>query len=373
MVHRRAVTAVIVAIGLTLAAPAFAQAPVVETVTFDEAISRALEKNPTRRDRGDQHPALRSAAASRRARQIKPRLSGNVTNTTLDSGRSFGDQTVQPQNQSVFGLSASMPVLAATQWAARTQAMDQVEIARLSVTDTRRQIAVATASAYLAIIAQKRQVDVTLTAIETARGQLDYNTRRREGGVGSRLNELRSSQVLSAAEAQLEVLRFNVQRAQEALGVLLAANGPVDVQRRAGVRDPAGGDGGRVAAESSGHPRVHRATRRATSASSTTAACDWWPAASVNFGPQLLTPSGIFQPSRTWSLSVQLSQPIFEGGQRSGLRRQREAIFEASTLSLEQAQIEARSEVRIARAAVESRERALAAARQRVADAPTKC
>ena len=65
-------------------------------------------------------------------------------------------------------------------------------------TDTRRQIAVATASAYLAVITQKRQVDVSLTAIETARGQLDFNTRRREGGVGSRLNELRSAQILAA-------------------------------------------------------------------------------------------------------------------------------------------------------------------------------
>src|SRR4029453_17227471 len=106
--------------------------------------------------------------------------------------------------------------------------MDQVEIARLSVTDARRQIAVATASAYLAVIAQKRQVDVIITAIETARGQLDYNTRRREGGVGSRLNELRSAQVLSSAEAQLEVLQLSVVRAQEALGVLLAAHGPGD-------------------------------------------------------------------------------------------------------------------------------------------------
>ncbi len=138
-----------------------------------------------------------------------PRVSASITNTTLDSGRSFGDQTVQPQNQSLFGLSASMP-FAATQWAAKAQAMDQVEIARLSVTDTRRQIAVATASAYLAVIAQKRQVEVSLTAIETARGQLDFNTRRREGGVGSRLNELRSAQILAATQALLEVLRLNV-------------------------------------------------------------------------------------------------------------------------------------------------------------------
>ena len=100
---------------------------------------------------------------------------------------------------------------------------------------------------------------------------------------------------------------------------------------------------------------------------------DWWPAASVTFGPQLLTPAGLFQPSRTWSLSLQVSQPIFDGGERRGVRRQREAIFEASKLSLEQLQIEARSEVRIARAAVEAQR---ARARQRARgrrSTPTKC
>jgi len=84
----------------------------------------------------------------------------------------------------------------------------------------------------------------------------------------------------------------------------------------------------------------------------------------VTFGPQLLTPAGIFQPSRTWSLSLQVSQPIFEGGQRRGLRRQRASIFEASKLSLEQLQIEARADVRVARAAIEARDKALASARR---------
>src|SRR5687767_13819092 len=225
-----ATTGILLVVGLSIATPAFAQqpAPVVETVSFDEAITRALEKNPTVAIAATN--ILRAEALLQQARAgTQPRVGASVTNTTLDSGRSFGDQTVQPQNQSLFGLSASMP-FAPTQWAARTQAMDQVEIARLSVTDTRRQIAVATASAYLAVIAQKRQVEVSLTAIETARRQLEFNTRRREGGVGSRLNELRSAQILAANEALLEVLRFNVARAQEALGVLVVAGGPVDVR-----------------------------------------------------------------------------------------------------------------------------------------------
>ena len=122
------------------------------------------------------------------------------------------------------------------------------------------------------MIAQKRQVEVSLTAIETARGQFDYNTRRREGGVGSRLNELRSAQMLAATEALLEVLRLNVARAQEALGVLLAANGPVDVSGEPAFEIPQETRGGRVAAESSRRARVHRRSAPPTNASSTTAA-----------------------------------------------------------------------------------------------------
>ena len=336
--------------------------PAMETVTFDEAIARALEKNPTIAIASTN--ILRSEAILQQVRaSVMPRLGANITNTTLDSGRSFGDQTVQPQNQTVFGLSAAAPILAAAQWAAKAQALDQVEIARLATTDTRRQIAVATASAYLAVIAQKRQVEVSLSAIETARGQLDYNTRRREGGVGSRLNELRSAQILASNEAIVEIFRLNLRRAQEALGVLLAANAAVDVSGEPAFEVPA------EAAEAewmAGRTDVQlfTAERAASDRVLHDSSKDWWPAAAVTFGPQILAPSGIFQPSRTWSLSFQLAQPLYDAGSRRAVRRQREAAVQASTFSLEQVQIQARSEVRVARAAVEAQERALARTRQ---------
>ena len=354
------VTGMLVIVGLSVGAPAFAQEPA-ERLTFDQAIARALEKNPTVAIAATN--ILRSEALLQQARSaIRPRLTGNVTNTTLDTGREFNGLTVQPQNQTIFGLNAALP-FSAVSWAERTQAMDQVEIARLSQTDVRRQIAMATASAYLTVIAQKRQVEVSQTAIETARQQLDYNTRRREGGVGSRLNELRSAQVLASNEAILEVFRFNVRRAQESLGVLVAAAGPVDENGEPAFEIP------QEAGEGEWLPnrpdvRVLTAQRAANERIVNDSSRDWWPTANVVFGPQLLTPSGLFQPSRTWSFGLQLSQPLYEGGQRRSLRRQREAIFQASTFSLEQRQLEARAEVRTARAAVESRERALAAARR---------
>jgi outer membrane protein TolC len=91
---------------------------------------------------------------------------------------------------------------------------------------------------------------------------------------------------------------------------------------------------------------------------------DWWPSASASFDPQYLTPAGLFQPSRTWRLTLFASQPVYDGGQRRGVRRQREADLRSSELALEQLQIQARAEVRIARAAVLYSERALAGARQ---------
>ena len=99
-------------------------------------------------------------------------------------------------------------MLAASRWAERAQAEDQVRVARLSVADARRQIAVATAQAYLAVIAQQRQVDVNILARENAQAHVDYARALLEGGAGSRLNELRASQELATVEVLLEAARL---------------------------------------------------------------------------------------------------------------------------------------------------------------------
>jgi outer membrane protein TolC len=357
-----AVTGILVILGLSIAAPAFAQAPVVETVTFDEAISRALAKNPTVAIAATN--ILRSEALLQQVRSFTlPRVSVSANNVTRDTGVEFGGQVVQPQNQTLIAASASAPVLAAAQWAARTQAMDQVEIARLSEADTRRQIAVATGFAYLEVIAQKRQVEVATTALDTARQQVDYNRRRREGGVGSRLNELRSVQLLDSTQARLDALALNVRRAQEALGVLIAAAGPVDVAGEPVFDVPP------PASEEEWLPnrpdvRLFTAEREANQRIVDDSRKDWWPLVNVSFDPQLITPAGVFAPSRTWRFTINAFQPLYDAGERRAARRLREAALQSSTLSLTQLQIQARSEVRVAREAVSYLERAFASARQ---------
>ncbi|MEO8680487.1 MAG: TolC family protein [Vicinamibacterales bacterium] len=243
------------------------------------------------------------------------------------------------------------------------QAMDQIEVARLSTADVRKQVAVAAASSYLEVVSQKRQVEISQRALETARAQFDYNRRRREGGIGSRLNELRSGQIVASDEALLETAELRVRRAQEALGVLLGANGPIDVAGEPAFDvPPEAPEADWLAIRSD--VQLFTAEQRAAARVLKDSSKDWWPSAAVSFDPQLLTPSGIFQPSRTWRLTLSLAQPIYDGGLRRGAKLLREADLTASQLSVERLQIQARSEVRLARAELASYERALASGRR---------
>jgi outer membrane protein TolC len=197
-------------------------------MAFDEAVAAAVSKNLS-----VQVAAVNVLRAEALLQQVRastlPFVNVSVVNSTLDAERGFDGNVVQPQNQWTVAPTLGIPVLAAAQWAARVQQMDRIAIARLNTADVSRQIGVSAATAYLAIITQERLVDVQQRALETSRAQLSYNEQRVQGGVGSRLNALRSSQIVSTDESLLEVYRLNVRRAQEALGVLLNTEGPVGI------------------------------------------------------------------------------------------------------------------------------------------------
>jgi outer membrane protein TolC len=339
-----------------------AQAPVaIERVTFDDAIRRALERNPTIAE--SLQAILRADALLQQARIVyQPTVSASVTTTVLDGDRGFDDLVTQPRTQSLVGASVSYPVLAAARWAQQAQAEDQIRVARLSVDETRRQIAQATAQAYLAVIAQQRQVEVNARARENASAQADFARARLEGGLGSRLNELRARQELSTAEVFLESARLALRRAQEALGVLVAADAPVDAAAEPGleiVTRPgddswltARSDVQLFSAQIDAADRVVRDSWR-----------DWVPTATASFEPQLLAPAGLFAPSRSWRGFLQFSIPVFDGGTRRIARREREIALQTARIQLTDVELRARAELRAAEAAIEITERALRHAR----------
>ena len=362
---RRRVTETLVAliVGVVGMSSASGQTlPTPEQVGFDEAVRRALEKNPDVAEAAQ--AILRAETLLQQARTVfRPTLDASVTTTLLDAERGFDEFVTQPRTQSLMSGSLSYPVLAASRWAQRAQARDQIRVARLEVGETRRQVALATGQSYLAVIVQQRLVEVNMRARENAQAHVDYARTRLEAGAGSKLNELRASQELATDEVLVEDARLALRRAQEALGVLLAADAPVDA-----AAEPAfqivmtippeeqwlttRADVQLFSAQIDAAERVYRDSWR-----------DWVPTATASFEPQYVTPAGLFQPSRTWRGFVSLSVPIFDGGVRRATKREREVAVETARIQLTDVELRARAELRAAQAAIESTERGLAQAR----------
>lgn len=347
---------------LCVAGVAHAQTPaVIERVTFDDAVRRALEKNPSVAEASQ--AILRAEALLQQVSTVyRPTITGSVITTILDSERGFNELVTQPQTQSLLGVSVSYPVLAASRWAQRAQTEDQIRVARLGVNETRRQVATATAQAYLAVIAFQRQVDVNVRARENAVAHVEYARARLEGGAGSRLNERRASQELASDEVFLENSRMALRRAQEALGTLMAADAPVDATAEPALEVAtapadmqwltARADIQFLSGQTDAASRVARDSWR-----------DWVPTATASFEPQILTPAGLFSPSRTWRGFISLSVPMFDGGARRAIAREREIAVDTSRIQLTDAELRARAELRTAQAAVESSDRGVQFAR----------
>jgi outer membrane protein len=351
---------------LSAPGPIPAPAPVAQMLTFDDAIRVALERHPDAARAAQ--AILRAEALLQASRSVfLPSLNGTVTTTILNEERASSGQVTQPQTQSAFGAQASFPVLAAARWAQAAQARDQVGVARLANDETRRQIALAVSQAYLAVIAQHRQVSVNTRALENGRAHLSYASARLQAGAGSRLNELRAAQEASTDEVLLEASLLALRRTQEALGVLLVADAPVDARTEPVFELPgelpstwlSGRVDVRLAdAEVSAAQRVRRDSWK-----------DWVPTGTAAFAPQYITPTGLFQPSNTWAAVIQFGVPIFDGGQRRAAARQRDVNLELSRIDRVDLERHIRSDERIARDAVQSTARALDAARRAAAQA----
>ena len=340
------------------------QAPVMPRLEFDAAVEQAVAKNPTV---GQAAIAVaRADALLQQARALTfPSVSVGITNTTLDSARGFSGGITQPQNQFAFSANARYEYGG---FIAVRQAQDQVQIATLSTAEARQRVAVAAAQAYLSVIANRRQVDVSTRALETANAHLDYASRRLEGGAGSRLNQLRAAQAVSADQLRLENARLGLRRAQEALGVIVVADGPVDAGS-----EPAFDTAGALAESAAIAARPDLQTQAAVQRSAERIVKDhwleWMPLPVFSFDPVLVAPKGLFQPSKTYRFSVQIVQPVFDGGERRAQLSARRVAVNQAKLTFFETEVRAKADVRIAQAAIVSLESSLGIARTAVSQA----
>jgi outer membrane protein len=366
-------------LGLGLIAPVAAQTPpspavdpasvpaAIEQVTFDEAVQRAVAHNPTVGQAAQ--AILRAEALLDNARSVfRPSVSGVVATTVLDAARGFSGNITQPRTQTAFGATLSYPVLAASRWAAKTQAQDQVGIARVSAEETRREVALAAAEAYLAVIAAHRLLDVSLRDREAAQALGEYARLRLEAGQGSRLNFVRSSQEVAADEGRVQEAELALRQGQEALGVAMFADMPIDTRGAPALgaaEPPASQDAWLLE-----RPDVRLFTAQVRAADRVVRDNwkSWLPEVTAGFTPQYVTPPGFFAPAATWAALFQLQVPIYDGT-IGATRRLRVADREIAQLRLDALKVQARSELRFAQEAVVRNERIVTANRQAAEDA----
>jgi outer membrane protein TolC len=356
-------TAIALVVASQFVRPAIAvgQAPAPsERVTFDEAIRRAVEKNPTVVAAAT--GILRAEGLIRLARAAtRPQITGNITTTTLNTGVEFQGSVVTPQNQVTASLTADMPIVAAAAWARRAQAEDTKSVSQLALADTRRQIAFATADAYLTIIASRRVVESTTRARDVAKVHFDYATELEQKGSGSRLNALRAQQQYSIDDGLVEAARLSLYRAQEALGVLVVADGPVDAVDEPAFDLPPDTTGPLTAFRTD--LKLFAGQQEAADRVFRDSSKDWWPTLDAIFQPSTTYPSQFFLPGNSWRLLLQANVPIFDSGQRGGTKLERQADVQGRRAALVGGVTRANSEVRAAREAIASYERSLASAR----------
>jgi outer membrane protein len=342
--------------------------PVVERLTFDEAVARAMARSPSIGEAAQ--AILQAESLLARARTVfYPLIYGNIGTAVLDAARGFDDSIVTPRTQTAFSATISYALIDAARWANKNAAADRVVVAQASARETRQHVAVVAAQAYLAVIAAERQSDITRRNHETAKALEDYAKTRLDAGQGSRLNYVRSVQQRATAEGLVQIAELAVQQAQEALGVAVFAPGPVGA-RGEPTLPPA-----RIPPDDSwllARPDVqqYEAELDARSRIVSDAWKSWAPTLTGSFTPRYVTPAGLFEPSRTWRAFFQLEIPIFDGTLGSE-RRFKIADRETARFRLDGLRVEARSEVRSAQESVRRAEAIVKSTRE-AADAASE-
>jgi len=199
----------------------------VQRISLQDAIERALAKNPSVALALEDIRRAQALVRQVRAGAL-PTLTGNGVYTHLDSQRGSDAALIFGQNSLSANLQLAVPLINGQRWVQWEHAGDNVKVAEINATDTRRQVALAVARTYLAVVTQKRVLEVNERARTTAQAHLDFAGSRLRGGVGNKLDEVRAGQELASVVAQLESARAQLARAQESLGVTVAAEEPLD-------------------------------------------------------------------------------------------------------------------------------------------------
>jgi outer membrane protein TolC len=333
------------------AAGAPATAP--QAITFDEAVARARTRAVTSLVAFQEIRRADGLLVQARSGSL-PALGVGGSYTRLDQSRVTG-----PREQLSGNVQASL-ALSAARWYQWSHADDQLDAARAGLADVQRSAALTAGRAYLSVVAQRRVIEVSRRAVDTARAHFDFARSRREAGVGNLLDEVRAEQQLATSVAQLEAALTGLARLQEALGQATGDDVPLDAVAEPALVAPTVQDDLDAATRRRADVRAAGARAQAAARVARDSWADWLPTLLGTYSAYRQDWQTAFTPDHGWQAQVILSFPLFEGGLRAGQVRERNALDAEGAALLDVLLRQARSEVRSGWASLQHAEAAYA-------------
>jgi len=353
-------------IALVLLAPA-AHAAEIRAISFDDAVRLARENNPNSQKANVEVRRLQAVVEETRAASL-PNLSFNAQYTLLDANRTLPPPSttiISAQNQIFGNLLLNVPLVSASSWARWSHAAENVDVQRLSVADTNRQVIVAAAHAYLTVFSLKRLLEVSITARDNAKAHYEYAHTRVAGGVGNKLDEARAMSQLGSSEVQVQAAIIALDRAREALGVLVGVNEPLDVKAEPQLQEQMTLPAALHDADTQrADVRLARGQLTAARHVERDSWADYMPLLGLAFEPFYQNPASLTFPMTGWQLQALFTFPIYDGGFRYGTRKERSAIVDETRIGVDATLRQASSEVRVAYSEVRTADDAVKAAHE---------
>lgn len=324
-----------IALLVTLAVAAHAE-PM--QLSFAAAMQRALARNPDALVAQQEIARARAVVEEVRAGSL-PTLSATALFTQLDSARvsqTTPGAIILPATEFNATGTAAM-TLDPRRWVAWSQARKNVSISRLSAAEVRRQLAIIVGQTYLTLATQRQIVLADENAVRNAAAHVDYTRARLEGGNGTLLDFQRAKALHDSDSALYDRAQFVLVRLQEQLGILLGENAPIDVIADvqlppAPVELPLAIDDARSLRSDL---RLSRAQLSYAAKVERESWADFMPAANAGLDIFYQTPPTQTLPTHGWQLLVTVGVPLYDGGLRYGLIKERRALESEARIRLD--------------------------------------
>ena len=256
------------------------------------------------------------------------------------------------------------PVIAPRAWWALGTANANERTAKLTLADTKRNVALGVANAMVSVVTAERVAELNRVGLKNALERWDYTRRRQAGGASTGLDTVRALQDVEAARATLVQGDETLRQAREALGLALGIPAQIGVAPSLDARSLE--DGARALCRPV--DGVEQRTDVAVARQQVEVAKRTLTDAKLQFSPTLSAQStlasttldtGLFgPPNTTWNIQGVLQIPIWDGGARYGALKDAGAQIDLAEQRLEATRRGASVQVTQALRAIEVAEQA---------------